>query len=221
MNSNFLNGLIMTPKIVAKNLICVLSFILCGSTVAHIGHNHSHGDEEEGVQEFSGAMGKSLFDRVNARLGSNQLVVLHVPGKTNPDNENQGAPGQLVLFLDDYATAEPKTGASLQVSINFSPFTAHEQAPGIYIIDGVSLAPGLYQIDVTLDEVDYQFQAAVSLTIESEATDVEALDAGDAQSDFLSWKMILLAVFFLLLGYGIAGINAARKVRANLSSESV
>ena len=51
-------------------------------------------------------------------------------------------------------------------------------------------------------------------------TEQEALDAGDAQSDFLSWKIILLAVFFLLLGYGIAGINAARKVRANLSSES-
>ena len=71
MNSNFLNGLIMTPKIFARNLICVLSFILCGSTAADIGHNHSHGDMEEGVQEFSGAMGKSLFDRVDARLGSN------------------------------------------------------------------------------------------------------------------------------------------------------
>ena len=61
----------MTPKIFARNLICVLSFILCGSTAADIGHNHSHGDMEEGVQEFSGAMGKSLFDRVDARLGSN------------------------------------------------------------------------------------------------------------------------------------------------------
>ena len=62
MNLNFLNGLIMTPKIVAKNLICVLSFILCGPTVAHIGHNHSHGDEEEGVQEFFALLNKSIVE---------------------------------------------------------------------------------------------------------------------------------------------------------------
>lgn len=192
-----------------KVLILLSAFTTSELVFAHEGHSHTDEISKENLTTDLATPTKRLFDRVETRLGSYQVVIIHVPSKPS-STEKSGGAGYLVFFLEDFATAAPRTGAPLEVSINFVPYTPEEQAPGIYILDDVFLPPGTHELELRLIEEHFNSESAVSMDIEDGVSVAPTNTERSVNSGTSFWIFVLVGGIFLVIGYLFAQIKIGR-----------
>lgn len=196
------------PLFIFAGVSFALAFSL--TVLAHEGHIHSDETVIDEQMVGIGEPAKSVFDRKEARLGSNQLVLVYVPHESKSGTSGESTNGRLVLFLEDYATSAPQSEATIEVSINFVPYQAEENGAGIYLVEDVMLSAGTHEIEISLE--DPYFPA--STTVVLEVQDHSEISA-DANSDSVEkridvWPLIIVGVLFLALGYAGARFRFAR-----------
>ena len=95
--------------------------------------------------------------RVEARVGTRQFVLVYANRQLFEDRKLQlfgnvqrvkfDRP-RLALFVEDFATAEPVTGAEIEATINFLPEPMSEIAPGVYVTGEIILGGGRNEAEI-------------------------------------------------------------------------
>jgi len=191
-----------------------------GVAQGHAGHSHghSHGDEETAHAVLAESV-QELYPRAATRLGAHQVLVIYATdsiGKKLADiqsGESGSEQSRLVLFIDDYATASPTVGASLDVSVDFVPYSPIERSPGMYVVEEVTMGPGDHEIELTLTADAYTDQGVMMLTIPGlvEHAEVEAIST--VLEVIPTWVLLVGMLVFL-----VAGLKAAYGLSWDTSS---
>jgi hypothetical protein len=138
----------------------------------------------------------TVAPRTEARLGDEELVITYLGGK-------------VVAFLQRYVDGVPISGATVELTIDFTPAQLKEIATGIYSSDPWQLSAGSNDIDVALTVGDRKQNTTVALVIPSgEAkapTQAAALVAVGSVPGFV--LVIAAAVVFL----GVNGLLLWRR----------
>lgn len=194
-------------------LLSIFLFAGLRPVLSHEGHVHSDEMTESDISTSVGGPVNSLYDRVEARLGGSQMILLYIPRELGPGQPSSGSAGRLVLFLEDYNTAAPKVGAKLEVTVNFVPFSAQEHSPGIYTVEDVILSEGAQEITVILNDDNFPAEATVTLDIQaSQQGSAVSRSTGDSVlNDW--WLLTGVGLVFLVLGYLGARFRSARDAR--------
>ena len=96
--------------------------------------------------------------RVEARVGQTQFVLVYANRQLFQDRTFQMFGNvqrtkyedpRLALFLEDFATADPITGAEIEATVNFLPGGMTEIAPGVYVSEEVILGGGRNEIEIS------------------------------------------------------------------------
>jgi hypothetical protein len=193
----------------------LLVFLITGTrpVFSHEGHSHADETTESDIGVSVGGPVNSLYDRVEARLGGSQMILLYIPRESGQEQVSAGSAGRLVLFLEDYNTATPKAGATLELTVNFVPFAAQEHSPGIYTVEDVILSEGAQEIAVALKDDHFPAEATVTLDIQGSQ---QGLAASQSNGDSLLndwWLLTSVGLVFLSLGYLGARFKSARDAR--------
>lgn len=95
--------------------------------------------------------------RVEARVGTRQFVLVYANRRLFEDRKLQlfgnvqrakfDEP-RLALFVEDFATAEPVSGAEIEATINFLPEPMSEIAPGVYVTAEIILGGGRNEAEI-------------------------------------------------------------------------
>ncbi|MGE0254920.1 MAG: hypothetical protein AB7N54_02775 [Alphaproteobacteria bacterium] len=95
--------------------------------------------------------------RVEARVGSRQFVLVYANRQMFEDRQirlfgnvqrvKYDRP-RLALFIEDYATGAPTTGATVSATVNFLPLDLTEIAPGVYVSEEIVLGGGRNEVEV-------------------------------------------------------------------------
>jgi len=148
--------------------------------------------EDEPVRQQS----VTVAPRTEARLGDQELVITYLDGK-------------VVAFLQRFVDGVPISGASIQLTIDFTPTDLKEIATGVYSSDAWPLSAGSNDIDVAVAVGDQKQNATVALVIPSgEAkapTPVAAFVAVGAVPGFV------LAIAAALVFLGVNGLLIWRR----------
>lgn len=126
-------------------LACILAFALALPTLA------SAAEHDQGVRAVV------VSPRVEARVGGRQFVLVYASRQLFEDKQvrlfgnlprvKYDRP-RLALFVEDYATGLPTTGATVSATVNFLPHDMQEIAPGVYVTEEVILGGGRNEIEV-------------------------------------------------------------------------
>ena len=164
--------------------------------------------------DHGGAKAVTVAPRTEARVGTRQFVLVYANRQVFEDRKYQFFGNvqrpkfdrpRLALFVEDFATAEPVTGAEVEANINFLPEAMSEVAPGVYVTGEVVLGGGRNDVEVTY-------------TIGDESGTVEMLlvVAGGSSADTVASAAGVTAVrpvtipswVFVLAGLAVYGIAA-------------
>lgn len=95
--------------------------------------------------------------RVEARVGNRQFVLVYASRQMFEDKQirlfgdvqrvKYDRP-RLALFIEDYATGAPTTGATVSATVNFLPQDMTEIAPGVYVTEEIILGGGRNEVEV-------------------------------------------------------------------------
>lgn len=99
----------------------------------------------------------SVSPRVEARVGTRQFVLVYANRRMFEDRQfqffgNVQRPKfdrpRLALFIEDFATAEPVSGAEVEATVNFLPESMSEIAPGVYVTGEIVLGGGRNEVEI-------------------------------------------------------------------------
>lgn len=119
--------------------------LLSGPGTASEGHDHG------------GTTTVVVAPRAEARVGTRQFVLVYANRQVFEDPRlqlfgNVQRPKfdrpRIALFIEDFATAAPVTGAEVEVTVNFLPEAMSEVAPGVYVTGEVVLGGGRNDVEV-------------------------------------------------------------------------
>lgn len=126
-------------------LACILAFAWA------LPIHTSAADDDHGVRAVV------VSPRVEARAGNRQFVLVYANRQLFEDKQvrlfgnlprvKYDRP-RLALFVEDYATGLPTTGATVSATVNFLPQDMQEIAPGVYVTEEIILGGGRNEIEV-------------------------------------------------------------------------
>jgi hypothetical protein len=154
-----------------------LLMALAGSSPSAVAH------EDAPVQPQSVA----VAPRTETRLGDQELVITYLDGK-------------VVAFLQRYVDGVPISGASLQLTIDFTPTDLKEIATGVYSSDPWQLSAGSNDIDVAVTVGDQKQNTTLALVIPSGAAKAAPAAAAFVAVGAVPGFVLALAAAVVFLG---------------------
>jgi hypothetical protein len=207
-------------KLLIAFLICVAAFMADVSvTVA----SDDHGGPKPVV----------VAPRVEARVGQHQFVLVYANRQLFQDRTLQFFGNvqrtkyedpRLALFIEDYATANPVTGAEIEAMVNFLPGVMTEIAPGVYVSEEVILGGGRNEVEISYSVGEDQGTIPMMLLVaggESSGTAASAAAVSAVKPTAIpSWVFLLGAVLVYGLAAGLFLFRRSRLARNTAPLES-
>jgi len=200
-----LRNMINTVRNIIFLLFCCA---LTSQVLAHEGHTHGEKDlEEEGSEEVDHS--SAIAPRVESRVGDQQLLAIYSGGRHEGHNHGEEAHGsdsaevsesRLIVFLEDYATAEPTVGAELEASVNFVPYGLSEAAPGVYVSEDLFLGPGQHEIEISYVIRNTENAVTLILRIPESETPNEPMATEQYLVGVPGWVLIVTCLVLYLIG---------------------
>ncbi|MBF9238657.1 hypothetical protein I2I05_14730 [Hymenobacter sp. BT683] len=164
-----------------------------------IGPAHAHGGEDHGDHATAATPGGATTFSVAALSAQFEVLLRYEPLEG-------GQPAHLRLFLSDYATNAPIKGAKLTLTTPEDAalkWTATEQEPGIYMVEGQFPANKTYSFAANIvagERADLMLLEGIEV---GEKLPVAAAPATAAPGLFSSWKTVLALVGAFALGIAL------------------
>jgi hypothetical protein len=109
------------------------------------------------IEDHDGGKAIVVAPRVEARVGTRQFMLVYANRQLFEDRKFQlfgnvqrvkfDEP-RLALFVEDFATAEPVTGAEVEATVNFLPEPMSEISPGAYVTQEIILGGGRNEVEI-------------------------------------------------------------------------
>lgn len=168
--------------------------------------------------------------RTEARVGTRQFVLVYANRQLFEDRSFQlfgnaqrvkfDQP-RLALFVEDFATAEPVSGAEVEATINFLPEPMSEIAPGVYVTGEIVLGGGRNEVDVAYT-IDGKSETVPMLLVvaggDSSGTGASAAAVSAVKPVAIPSWMFLAAGLAVYLA--AAGLFLIRRSRADVAVDT-
>jgi hypothetical protein len=186
-----------------KNYLFV--FLFLGSLAFGATPAAAHGGEDHGETATATAPGAQYFS-ATSQSTQFELLLRYEPLKA-------GEPAHLRLFVSDYATNAPISGARLTFTVPENDklqFAATPQGPGEYLVEGQFPANETYSLTVNIvadKRADLMLLKGIAVGKELPAATVTP-----AAEPFLTWKMALLLLGGFLAGVVLTALLLRRRI---------
>ncbi|NQW01113.1 MAG: hypothetical protein HQ483_15515 [Rhodospirillales bacterium] len=184
-------------------LVSVVGFPAAASD----GHDHGGGGAEV-----------SVSPRVEARLDKFQVVLVYANRQQYVDRNFQFFGNQpitkfseqrLAVFLENFLTGEPGTGATLEAVVNFLPEPLSEIAPGVYVSKNITLGGGRNEVELNYQIDGQEGMLPMTLVVPGGASSgAQSTSIVAPPVKFSDWLFILVVIFIYL---GVTAVYLARR----------
>ncbi|QIL75293.1 hypothetical protein [Hymenobacter sp. HDW8] len=166
----------------------------------------AHGGEDHGETATATAAGAQYFSVTNQSTQF-ELLLRYEPIKA-------GEPAHLRLFVSDFATNAPISGARLTFTVPENDklqFAATPQGPGEYLVEGQFPANQAYSFTVNIiagKRADLMLLKGIVV-----GKELPVAAAAPTTESFLTWKMGLLLLGGFLAGVALTALLLRRRTR--------
>ncbi|MDF1794822.1 MAG: hypothetical protein P1U88_23140 [Thalassobaculaceae bacterium] len=181
--------------------------------------------------DHGGPKAVTVSPRVEARVGTHQFVLVYASRQLFEDRKFQFFGNvqrtkfdepRLALFVEDYATAKPVSGAEIEAMVNFLPGAMTEISPGVYVTEEMVLGGGRNEVEISYTIGAESGDVSMLLLVaggETSGTSASAAAVSAVKPTAIpSWVFVGGAVLIYLAAAGLFLIRRNRVIQAEPSA---